>query len=117
MNFMEVMEKMNSIDDAKLKEDYKYTDIQLFSLNEGVFAARREWQKDPATKCKSVFLSKFTNDEAYRYDQDSDEQLDILVTGVKPKEYEAYEPSIEDQMADDWAVIKVHNSKIADKWL
>ena len=83
MNFMETMEKMNSIDDVQLKKDWGYTDIQLFSLNEGVFAARKEWQKDPALKCKSVFLSKFTNDEGYRYDQENDTAADILVTGVQ----------------------------------
>lgn len=117
MNFMETMEKMNSIDDVQLKKDWGYTDIQLFSLNEGVFAARKEWQKDPALRCKSVFLSKFTNDEGYRYDQENDTAADILVTGVIPKEYQIYEPTIEDQIADDWAVVTVHNSKVVDKYL
>ena len=81
------------------------------------YEARKEWQKDPALKCKSVFLSKFTNDEGYRYDQENDTAADILVTGVIPKEYQIYEPTIEDQIADDWAVVTVHNSKVVDKYL
>jgi len=108
---------MNSFDAGELKKELGYSDIQLFSLNEGVFAARKEWQNDPAMKCKSVFLAKFTNDEGYRYDQENDTKVDILVTGVIPKEYQVYEPSIEDQIADDWAVAKVHNSKVVEKFL
>ena len=36
---------------------------------------------------------------------------------VIPKEYQIYEPTIEDQIADDWAVVTVHNSKVVDKYL
>lgn len=117
MNFMESMDKMNSFDADVLKKELGYTDIQLFSLNEGVFAARKAWQADPSLQCKSVLLAKFTVDEGYRYDQEADTLADILVTGVVPKEYQIYEPTVEDQIADDWAVIKVHNSKIVERYL